>query len=620
VIVIVRMRFDKNHDKLANMKNIITSSREELAELLWKSDPTIHRILKNSINFHDSRNEIFRYLNGIDASLFTIYSHTKQDMNILEKKNARDCIRVLKTILRTQNEKQTHFSALRALYNIARENRVPKNINEGFLFEFIFLFRGINGNSGLFAKKEKPQFLNLDGIEAALERTKFLDDYSKRMDLSFKKYRTGLDHDLVPERNDMKKRILEQFGGNEGDWTDYKWQLEHIVSDIDTLQNVVALDRDEIRGLELAIENNIPFQITPYYLSLFDRENRKQYDLSIRAQVLPSTTYCQNYLRSTQAGTSMDFMEEASTSPIESITRRYPKILILKPFQSCPQICVYCQRNWEIKSLQESSITKETVINAINWVKANPHISEVLVTGGDPLTLNDSIIDRLLGMISDIEHVERIRIGTRTLVTLPSRFTDNLIDIFSKYHKLGKRDLCIVTHFQHPTEITPETIDVVSRIKKQGINIYNQQVFTYYNSKKFESCLLRKTMKKSGIDPYYTFNTKGKEETIDYRVPISRLEQERHEEARLLPGLERTDESVFNVPRLGKSHLRAWQDHEVIMILPNGRRVYRFYPWESKMELVEPYNYVDVSIYRYLKRLYYDGEDIDEYISIWYYF
>jgi len=457
-------------------------------------------------------------------------------------------------------------------------------------------------------------------MEAALERTMFLDDYSKRMDLSFKKYRTGLDHDLVPERNDMKQRILQQFGGNEEDWTDYKWHLDHIISDIDTLQNVAALDGGEIRGLKLAIENNIPFQITPYYLSLFDRENRKQYDLSIRAQVLPSVTYCQNYLRSIRTGTSMDFMDEASTSPIETITRRYPKILILKPFQSCPQICVYCQRNWEIKSLQESSITKETVLNAINWIKANPHISEVLVTGGDPLTLNDSIIDRLLGMISDIEHVDRIRIGTRTLVTLPSRFTDNLINIFSKYHKLGERDLCIITHFQHPTEFTPDTIDAVSRIKKQGINIYNQQVFTYYNSKKFESCLLRKTMKKSGIDPYYTFNTKGKEETIDYRVPISRLEQERQEEARLLPGLERTDESVFNVPRLGKSHLRAWQDHEVIMILPDGRRVYRFYPWESKMELVEPYNYVDVSIYRYLKRLYYDGEDVDEYKSIWYYF
>ncbi|MCD4835195.1 MAG: hypothetical protein K8R31_15460, partial [Bacteroidales bacterium] len=166
------------------MKDIITSSREELTRLLWKSDPTIHRILKNSINFHDSRNEIFRYLNGIDASLFTIYSHVKQDMNILEKKNARDCIRVLKTILRTQNEKQSHFSALRALYIIARKNRVPKNISEGFLFEFIYLFRGINGNSALFAEKEKPPFLNLDGMDAALERTKFLDDYSKRMDIS----------------------------------------------------------------------------------------------------------------------------------------------------------------------------------------------------------------------------------------------------------------------------------------------------------------------------------------------------------------------------------------------------------------------------------------------------
>lgn len=620
-IVVLWMRFEyKNQEKLANMKDIITSSREELARLLWKSDPTIHRILKSSIDVHNSRNEIFRYLNGIDESLFTIYSHAKQDMNILEKKNARDCIRVLKTILRTQNEKQSHFSALRALYIIARKNRVPKNISEGFLFEFIYLFRGINGNSALFAEKEKPPFLNLDGMDAALDRTMFLDDYSKRIDLFFKKYRTGLDHDLIPERNDMKKRILQQFDGDEVDWLDYKWHLDNIISDIDTLQNVVTLDGGEIRGLELAIENNIPFQITPYYLSLFDRENRKQYDHSIRAQVLPSETYCNNYLRSIRTGASLDFMEEASTSPIEAITRRYPKILILKPFQSCPQICVYCQRNWEIKSLQESSITKETVLKAINWIKANPHISEVLVTGGDPLTLNDSIIDRLLGMISDIEHVDRIRIGTRTLVTLPFRFTDNLIDIFSKYHKLGKRDLSIVTHFQHPTEITPDTIDAVSRIKKQGINIYNQQVFTYYNSKKFESCLLRKTMKRSGIDPYYTFNTKGKEETIDYRVPISRLEQERHEEARLLPGLERTDESVFNVPRLGKSHLRAWQDHEVIMILPDGRRVYRFYPWESKMELVEPYNYTDVSIYSYIKRLYYDGENVDDYKSIWYYF
>jgi lysine 2,3-aminomutase len=161
---------------------------------------------------------------------------------------------------------------------------------------------------------------------------------------------------------------------------------------------------------------------------------------------------------------------------------------------------------------------------------------------------------------------------------MPQRITDDLIDVFSRFHEPGTRELCIVTHFEHPTEVTPDSLEAIKKIKKVGVSMYNQQVFTYYNSKKYESCLLRKVLKKSGIDPYYTFNTKGKDETIDYRIPIARIEQERKEEARFLPGLVRTDEPVFNVPRLGKSHLRAWQDHEVIMVLQDGKRMYRFYP------------------------------------------
>ena len=127
-------------------------------------------------------------------------------------------------------------------------------------------------------------------------------------------------------------------------------------------------------------------------------------------------------------------------------------------------------------------------------------------------------------------------------------------------------------------------------------------------------------LKISGIDPYYSFNTKGKDETIDFRVPIARIEQERKEEARMLPGIVRTDEFVFNVPKLGKSHLRAWQDHEPIMVLADGSRIYRFYPWESKINLVEDYLYTDLSIFSYLARLDRDGEDVEEYRSIWYYF
>ncbi|MFO7840866.1 MAG: KamA family radical SAM protein, partial [Fidelibacterota bacterium] len=157
-------------------------------------------------------------------------------------------------------------------------------------------------------------------------------------------------------------------------------------------------------------------------------------------------------------------------------------------------------------------------------------------------------------------------------------------------------------------------------LRKAGISVYNQQVFTYYNSFQFKTAFLRKVLKRSGIDPYYLFNTKGKEETIDFRIPIARIEQEQKEEARLLPGIVRTDEPVFNVPKIGKSHLRSGQNHEIVMILPDGRRIYRFYPWESMSLLIEDYLYTDVSIYTYLQRLEADGENLEKYKSIWYYF
>jgi lysine 2,3-aminomutase len=292
----------------------------------------------------------------------------------------------------------------------------------------------------------------------------------------------------------------------------------------------------------------------------------------------------------------------------------------LKPFDSCPQICVYCQRNWEIKGLDEAEITKEKLNAALNWIENNLYITEVLVTGGDPLTLSNENLEWIIDRISKMNHIERIRIGTRTLVTLPYRINEGFLKLLKKYHQWGKREICIMTHYSHPSELTPDSLTAVKKIKRLGINIYNQQVFTYYNSRRFETCYLRRALKVSGIDPYYAFNTKGKEETVDFRVPIARIEQERHEEARLLSGVVRTDEAVFNVPRLGKSHLRAWQHHEPIMLLDNGKRVYRFYPWESRIAFADDYIYTDVSIYDYLKRLRADGENVRQYNSIWYYF
>jgi len=103
-------------------------------------------------------------------------------------------------------------------------------------------------------------------------------------------------------------------------------------------------------------------------------------------------------------------------------------------------------------------------------------------------------------------------------------------------------------------------------------------------------------------------------------VPIARILQERKEEARLLPGLDRTDEPVFNVPKLGKNQLQAGQDHRLVMILPDGSRVYEFHPWEKNISAIPPYNYVDVPIYDYLEELAARGENIRDYRTIWFYY
>jgi lysine 2,3-aminomutase len=178
----------------------------------------------------------------------------------------------------------------------------------------------------------------------------------------------------------------------------------------------------------------------------------------------------------------------------------------------------------------------------------------------------------------------------------------------------------VVTHIESASEVTPELAQAVHRLRCQGLYVYNQQVMTLHTSRRFQTVANRVAMKKAGIDPYYTFYPKGKEETSDYTTPLARILQERKEEARLLPGSFRTDEPVFNVPRLGKNHVRASQDRELIAIRPDGRRVYLWHPWEKGITPTKPWLYMDNSIAEYLRDLERLGEDPAEYRSIWYYY
>lgn len=599
------------------MKEEINLPKQELINLLFREDVNIKNIFNNASDLNELRDKLFNYLNDLERGYFNIYSHKYSDkMHIIEKNNAKECIRVFKNIIRTENEELSGFSALNTLFKIYnKDEKLIDEIGEGFILEFLFLIKGINGKFHL----NDTDILSLNEITAEI-RCRILDEYSRQILNHFKDFRKGTDEESVENQKSVKNKILKYFSATDDDWKDYKWHLKHIIQDYKTLLELIRLEEDEIQGIKEAEKNGIPFQITPYYLTLFNENGRDKNDRLVRAQVIPSKEYCVNVSMNRTKNINMDFMGEKSTSPVPGITRRYPNIVILKPFNSCPQICVYCQRNWEIKDIQDAITSPDKIEDAINWIKKNKYITEVLVTGGDPLTLDNAYLRLLLKKLYNIKHVERIRIGTRVLVTLPFRIDAEFIKILRRFNKLGKKEICIVTHFEDASEITFDVLDAVNRIKRAGINIYNQQVFTYFNSFKYRTCFLRKTLKLSGIDPYYSFNTKGKEETRDFRVPIARIEQERKEEARLLPGIVRTDEPVFNVPKLGKSHLRSWQEHEMIMILQDGSRVYRFYPWESMLLLIEDYLYTDIPIYTYLKRIENDGEDVEEYKSIWYYF
>lgn len=587
---------------------------------LWDANREFYEILKTSDDIDSARKRIYDYLVNLENRIY----FEEIDLHPLEIINMKSCIKVFKNIMAPKNEKLSKFSALETLWNLANGNieELETNISIGFLEEFKHLLRGIVGNSGIYNHEKVPEFLKLKGREAAIERSKELDRIYEYANRFMKKYPSGLSEDVKSKREENKKRILDYFGGDEEDWENWKWHLKNIVKDGQTLENLIELTEEEKRAIELAVENSIPFGITPYYISLMDKDPSRKYDHAIRAQVIPPLDYVEKVIEGRENNKNMDFMGENDTSPINLVTRRYPMIAILKPYNTCAQICVYCQRNWQIKNvLAEDAIAPKSAIeNAIEWFKNHESMKEVLITGGDPVVLNDDFLDKLLSEFSGINHIERIRIGTRMPVVLPQRITDDFADMLESHHEPGKREVAISTHIEHVYEVTDDLKDAVQKIRKRGICVYNQQVFTIENSRKFETSALRGALRLIGVVPYYTFNTKGKEETAKYRVPIARLMQENKEESRLLPGYNRTDSPVFNVPRLGKNNLISWQDHELISILPDGSRVYEFHPWEKNMALTNTYVYKDVPIYDYLMELKRRGEDINEYNTIWYYF
>jgi lysine 2,3-aminomutase len=536
----------------------------------------------------------------------------------------RDAILVFRNIISRRSAVLAEFSVLKYIDDLLLEKKTDSlpPPTPGFFAELDHLLRGISGRAEVYPDS-KPAFAKYHGIKAAKLRSADLSRMARTVEKFSTRYTSGLDEDAKQRRYKNKQRILRHFDATGSEWHNWRWQVRHIIRDVKTLSTLVKLSDEEYEAVKLARKYKIPFGITPHYLSLMDFEPGMGRDQGIRAQVIPSLHYIKR-LKEFRSGdeSPMDFMLERDTSPVEGITRRYPQIVILKPVMTCPQICVYCQRNWEIEDVfsRAAILPKSKILKALDWIAKTPEINEVLITGGDPFLLSNERLENLLFRLSRMDHIQRIRIGTRTLVTMPQRITDTLVKDINHFQIPGKREILIVSHFEHAYEITPHSVEAVQKFRRYGMEVYNQLVYTFFNSRKFEAASLRNQLRLIGVTPYYTFNTKGKEETDDYRVPIPRLLQEQKEEARLMPGTVRTDEIVFNVPGLGKNYLRALQHHDVISILPDGRRVYEFHPWEKKMALADTYVYTDVSIHSYLQKLKSIGENISDYKTIWYYY
>jgi lysine 2,3-aminomutase len=566
----------------------------------------------------DARRALFSY---VSQEQYTRYGTTAISYGT-RLHIVRDCARAWRSLLTARSDERAGFSNIQALWDIS-QGRPRRDLQPGFYAEMMNMVLGLEGKAKLLKSESGDISDSLTGREAAICRSEVLDHLWASVEEKMSRYADGLSEEARRRRSERRAKIQEALGATEAEFANWRWQVAHIARNEEELARMARLRPIDRESIGKAAGGKLPFGVTPYYASLFDEDPEAGRDRALRAQVIPPPEYVEKMLEHRgDRECAFDFMLERDTSPIDLITRRYPSIAILKPYNTCPQICVYCQRNWEISEAMapDAFAGRDSLNAAIAFIEKHPALREILVTGGDPLGLPDKTLLNILHRLADIPHIDVIRIGTRTPVTLPMRITPRLANALGRLRDPGRREVCVVTHIEHPYEITPELVAAVDRLKRQGISVFNQLVYSFFVSRRFEAARLRMLLRRVGIEPYYTFMTKGKEETNAYRVPLARLLQEQQEEARLLPGSRRTDEPVYNVPGIGKNYLRAFQHRDLLAVLPDGARVYDFHPWEKGIAERASYVGHDVPLLQYLSRLEEIGEDPEEYESIWYYY
>jgi lysine 2,3-aminomutase len=310
-------------------------------------------------------------------------------------------------------------------------------------------------------------------------------------------------------QQELGNRLEEDI--NVSSWKDWKWQIKHSIRSLDKFEYVTGIrfTGKKREDLERTFEQ-FPLSITPYYLSLIDRENYENDPVFKQAfgGIEELTTLKTEF---------NDPLSEDRDSPVPGLTHRYPDRVLFHVSNVCSMYCRHCTRKRKVGDVDYVP-SREQLSKGIQYIKKTPQVRDVLLSGGDPLMMSDEKLDWLLSEISRIEHVEIIRIGTRMPVVLPYRITDKLVSLLKKYHPLW-----INTHFNHPREITESAREAIAKLADGGFPLGNQSVLLadVNDCPRIMKSLLHKLVK-NRVRPYYLYQCDLAEGLSHFRTPIGK--------------------------------------------------------------------------------------------------
>ena len=291
------------------------------------------------------------------------------------------------------------------------------------------------------------------------------------------------------------------------EWQDWRWQLRNRITKAEQLKLLLNLNEEEVAAID-ASKGKMATAITPYFVTLMSRTDP---NCPIRRQALPTLEEFH-----VSPHDLLDPCAEDENSPVHSLVHRYPDRVLLLVTDKCAVYCRYCTRRRMVGS-SENCIKEEELDAAIAYIQATKKIRDVLISGGDPLLLEDDHLERILSKLRKVPHVEMVRIGTRVPVTCPQRITPALTNMLKKYHPLW-----MSIHFSHPKEITKEVRRSCGLLADSGIPLGSQTVLLRgINDKPSIMKRLMHELLKIRVRPYYIYQCDLAMGTEHFRTPIA---------------------------------------------------------------------------------------------------